>query len=1494
MTWKRGYIFLFQCFMNVQTLRKAIASVSASVLLLSTFIVPGMGVNVASAQSSHWAYAWAQQLMDEGVVAAGDVNNLDATATRGFFTKVVGYVAGLWFPEDVDTDAKLGDEAVSQGILFGQNNDKTKLGLNDPVNRAEAVTIGMRAFSSISLFPSEGSLSDLNGSDWFVIAAKTVVRGGGIVGRMVNGVRMFAASGNITKGETVALAFQFYRANEVARYADDNGEDLPSTENIVALDALDVYNGFVDVMMAFTGETPTPSTVSGTLTVVDRGNPGPSVVADGTVAQLLAVDLMNGTNQEITITGLDVMLSGIATDSNIDSALVYSADGSLLTSRRSTFTDNKGTIGMDLKVAANSTLRVHIALNIRATMNSGTVGVALTGIQSNVSQVSGLPTTPAIVQVVDGATSISTVNFRSKVQNATPTTASTGVLTKINVFEFTNGIQPVTIDYVNFKRDGSAGAGEIENVQLTDEQTGDKVSDCEVRSDLNIYCKFGAGRRLDKGATWSVVLWGQVPTTADAANKTVLYSVQYDFNVGIIDQNSGQHILPVGTGGFPVGFNVNGFQIEAERLVVSKASQSPTGDVAPGSTKSVAAAYTVEPFNGKVRVTDLQLDFSGGTALAADFTATVTVAMTTDAAADPLAGTTILSKNASDANLTNGVPVFDPANNIILEPGKKYYFYVLVTMPTTATTGRVFTAKLDIRGERFSSGSQFTVGVVTANQLTIRQSTIKLATSSTFSATTLVAGITNALIGVYEFQVGTDEGQTITNANVLVLKDGVASATGITNLRLVRMDQEGTPLMGTTKGSISTSANTFSPSAATGEVKAGTTARIGVYVDFTTAAVGTYQAQIVANGINFTGKNTSNSRTLPAAVLNSAGSLVAASEDLFISLPSQATRVIARAGQTDIEVWRGRLESKFAGTNLLRLNFYTGNGFNTTTNWTLKKSNGDVVASGGVVVNNIVSFNQGITLAKDSETTYSLVTSTTNSGTLQEGMTFTAHLAGVKAAGNASGSRIYPSLANVSSTLLSSTNSDATFASGKDLILTNTGAAGVPDPSFIVTANSDAESDISTTLSLNGAVTPVAVGTQISDLAYDETVSVTTGAATAGRVVVPAATPVAGAISIAAGTLVFVRNAVNTGLGVVTVTQADVKAAAVLSVWFENGAAATNVTLATNDVVAIIAVGTMQTVAGGNCPTAVSAGQVAFIMTGTAANNGLTVVHTSVAAAGACTGANVPFYGVTLANTNVIATFASKYAEAPSASANNSYQQGGVLVFANGATPANSGLFIADASIIPGESLLNAASLLTGVTMTANDHVAVLALAAAGEPTKPYSVVAVPSIDNSGVSAGIAAVEELMGKLVISNPGTREMQITAIRGVSCTGSLAADTGIYVNNFRISVNGSRDIAFTRSDAGAQDCRTIAAPITFTFAPETVSAGGSISLWFYFNTAGAVGGYQTKSISLRFAQNTAKVGACVVTVNFTPATGGGPTITGVNACNADSMNTLSKIT
>jgi hypothetical protein len=253
--------------------------------------------------------------MDEGII--DDCNGLDTNASRGEFTKVVGYVAGLWLPEDVDTQAKLGQQAVSQMVLQGQDNDESQLGLSEFVNRAEAVVIGGRAFESIMDFPATGTLPDTQSvSDWWKEASAKVIAGGGIQGRQdANGTRMFMAGGNITRGEMIALALQFYRANEVALYADQNGEDLPSTASILALDALEVYNFDVDVSVAFDGSVVTPvGDVSASLA---SGSPAGKTLAIGTAKAEVLRLRFSGTGTVTSLTMVKTSVANVASIANI-------------------------------------------------------------------------------------------------------------------------------------------------------------------------------------------------------------------------------------------------------------------------------------------------------------------------------------------------------------------------------------------------------------------------------------------------------------------------------------------------------------------------------------------------------------------------------------------------------------------------------------------------------------------------------------------------------------------------------------------------------------------------------------------------------------------------------------------------------------------------------------------------------------------------------------------------------------------------------------------------------------------------------------------------------------------------------------------------------------------------------------------------------------------------------------------------------------------------
>ncbi|MDF2379145.1 MAG: hypothetical protein P1V18_02890 [Candidatus Gracilibacteria bacterium] len=241
--------------MNLLSLRKVVASASTAVLLWSSVVVPGLGAftaNAAATGSDHYAYAHCQLLEDEGVVKSGTCGKLNDSISKGEFVKVILYVAAIG--EDADATSAATDvsddfvraavnTAYEEGLLSGEGGDVSKSGAGNTLNRAVAATIGGRAYSVVDEFPSDGSMSDLTGGQWYSDYAKKAVSAGVIVGKVKDGVRNFAPADILTYGESMALAFQFARA-EIAydEWTSAGNSGVPSTSAITALDALDVYN----------------------------------------------------------------------------------------------------------------------------------------------------------------------------------------------------------------------------------------------------------------------------------------------------------------------------------------------------------------------------------------------------------------------------------------------------------------------------------------------------------------------------------------------------------------------------------------------------------------------------------------------------------------------------------------------------------------------------------------------------------------------------------------------------------------------------------------------------------------------------------------------------------------------------------------------------------------------------------------------------------------------------------------------------------------------------------------------------------------------------------------------------------------------------------------------------------------------------------------------------------------------------------------------------
>ncbi len=339
------FIILCVKAMIAQTLRKAFASVSAAAVLLTTLIVPGMGVNFAQAQPGHWGYnMYETSYFDLDAVNETFGDNLNANITRGEYVRLVLIVSGLEVgPLTVE---EAGNRAKDLGIIFGQNNDANNLGLDSVLNRAEAVTIARRANAELSQYPATATLADLDTGAWYGESFQQSISAGVIVGREVNGVRQAAPAGSLTRAEGMALAYQAFRAVEaLLAWQDAGNTGVPSTSQIVALDALDVFNLVVE--FTFSGDdvvTPTPEEPTiggGTLLVeVSPNTPPPQNIPNDAASIRYSTIRLSASNGDVVVTSITVQRFGLGDDEDFDDVWGTDPSGVRITAQRGlTFTD---------------------------------------------------------------------------------------------------------------------------------------------------------------------------------------------------------------------------------------------------------------------------------------------------------------------------------------------------------------------------------------------------------------------------------------------------------------------------------------------------------------------------------------------------------------------------------------------------------------------------------------------------------------------------------------------------------------------------------------------------------------------------------------------------------------------------------------------------------------------------------------------------------------------------------------------------------------------------------------------------------------------------------------------------------------------------------------------------------------------------------------------------------------------------------------------------
>jgi hypothetical protein len=336
--------FLFYKPMFRNTLRKAIASVSATALLLGSVIVPGMGFHNAQAQSDDvpdWAVPFAQ--------LGGDLNIFDVLSgastnvtRREFFTAVgkalavIGELAGTGDPID---------ELVAAGIVQGRlNADGSRdLALDDFILKEEALKTLLHGLGYTDASDEEGGcnpgFTDVLSAVWFSCIVQAAVDFDFSSGEGSTNFATWGAGKNLNRAEQFKLVLT---TTDIA------------TQTGTALDIT-----LVAYSRSGGGSTPTPS---GSVTFTSS-NPALSISA-GTLG---SYPLTINTGGE-TITEIYAFVSGANTSVDLSTATFVFDDGGRGNSQSFSNDGNVTLAGM--RIQGNVSGQVKVAYKIGATANT--------------------------------------------------------------------------------------------------------------------------------------------------------------------------------------------------------------------------------------------------------------------------------------------------------------------------------------------------------------------------------------------------------------------------------------------------------------------------------------------------------------------------------------------------------------------------------------------------------------------------------------------------------------------------------------------------------------------------------------------------------------------------------------------------------------------------------------------------------------------------------------------------------------------------------------------------------------------------------------------------------------------------------------------------------------------------------------------------------------------------------------------------------------------
>lgn len=603
------------------------------------------------------------------------------------------------------------------------------------------------------------------------------------------------------------------------------------------------------------GTTPAPITAgtgNGLKVMLAADSPsGTALVQAQAIGELAKFTFANPTGADIKVTNLGFKRIGVSSDSTLTNVYLFSGavrltDAASISSGAFNFNDSTGIF----TVPAGQTYTVSVRSNILDATNGQQLGVQLTSVTS-----SGTLDSSVAFPITGGLQTISSADMGTvKINYTGPTGATENPGNDVRVFEGSTVVSTHAVDLqsVTFENRGSSADGDLKNFRFYVDgvQIGSTIT--QAVNDKITFDLTATPLRLATGTRILKVLADIVGGSSFTYDIQIRRSVDARF----VDVELGQPILMTDENSATIAIAAAAANtIASGTLSITKASNSPTENVALSSTNVKWATFEVRAAGEDVKIESLWLWLDqtafDGMDNAKILLNGVQIGSTKDLAttATPdLTGTefTLGSSFVARHGVTEIVEIYGDAKDDD------------ATDFANASTADIGISVLSADTEGMSSGDTVTaVTEVEGNSRTISSSTLTASKYSGYGSQTVIAGTNNVRLGAFTLSAGSTEG---VNINTIAINLSADEAASITDLML--KDNATGAQIGSTKvtpaGSASTAGdNSFSVNIAVpvngtktidlyGNIKS--SAEIGPWIasiDATTGGTGAVTAQTV-------------------------------------------------------------------------------------------------------------------------------------------------------------------------------------------------------------------------------------------------------------------------------------------------------------------------------------------------------------------------------------------------------------------------------------------------------------------------------------------------------------------------------------------------------------------------------------------------------------------------------------------------------------------------